>query len=199
MRSLMDGYRDRATIFLGGPDMITADMVDFIKSDLAIFGTGILIFVIVYPRRLFSASLRWVILPLSTCALCLVIILGFLSWIDWRLTVISSNFVSLLLNYYPRADHAFDCPLPRAVPHPTRGNSGTAGGCHGNLNGQTLPVYGADYYRGVYVAGGQQYPSGDRFWLDDDHGYQSGTGGRVYYYSGGNDVDRQGQRQLWQG
>ncbi|MDG1819693.1 MAG: MMPL family transporter [Porticoccaceae bacterium] len=96
VRSLMDGYRNRATIFLGGPDMITADMVDFIKSDLAIFGTGILIFVIVTLAVIFR-QLRWVILPLSTCALCLVIILGFLSWIDWRLTVISSNFVSLLL------------------------------------------------------------------------------------------------------
>ena len=96
VRSLMDGYRDGATIFLGGPDMITADMVDFIKSDLAIFGTGILIFVIVTLAVIFR-QLRWVILPISTCALCLVIILGFLSWIDWRLTVISSNFVSLLL------------------------------------------------------------------------------------------------------
>ncbi len=96
VRSLMDGYRDRATIFLGGPDMITADMIDFIKSDLVVFGTGILIFVIVTLALIFR-QLRWVILPLATCALCLVIILGFLSWIDWRLTVISSNFVSLLL------------------------------------------------------------------------------------------------------
>ena len=96
VRSLMDGYRDRATIFLGGPDMITADMIDFIKSDLLVFGTGILIFVIVTLAVIFR-QLRWVVLPLATCALCLVIILGFLSWIDWRLTVISSNFVSLLL------------------------------------------------------------------------------------------------------
>jgi predicted RND superfamily exporter protein len=96
VRNLMDGYRDRATIFLGGPDMITADMVDFIKSDLATFGIGILIFVIVTLAVIFR-QLRWVVLPLSTCAICLIIILGFLSWIDWRLTVISSNFVALLL------------------------------------------------------------------------------------------------------
>ena len=96
VRNLMNGYRDRATIFLGGPDMITADMVDFIKSDLATFGIGILIFVIVTLAVIFR-QLRWVALPLSTCALCLIIILGFLSWIDWRLTVISSNFVALLL------------------------------------------------------------------------------------------------------
>lgn len=96
VRALMDTYRDRATIFLGGPDMITADMVDFIRSDLMIFGSGILLFIIATLALIFR-KLRWVVLPLATCAICLVMILGFLSWIDWRLTVISSNFVSLLL------------------------------------------------------------------------------------------------------
>ena len=96
VRKLMDQYRDRATIYLGGPDMITADMIDFIKSDLAIFGIGILLFMLATLAFIFRA-VRWVILPVVTCAICLTIVLGFLSWIDWRLTVISSNFVSLLL------------------------------------------------------------------------------------------------------
>ncbi|MDG0971407.1 MAG: MMPL family transporter, partial [Porticoccaceae bacterium] len=80
----------------GGPDMITADMVDFIKSDLLVFGGGILLFIVATLALIFR-QIRWVVLPLVTCAVCLTIILGFLSWIDWRLTVISSNFVSLLL------------------------------------------------------------------------------------------------------
>ena len=71
-------------------------MVDFIKSDLIVFGGGILLFIIATLALIFR-RIRWVILPLATCALCLITILGFLSWIDWRLTVISSNFVSLLL------------------------------------------------------------------------------------------------------
>jgi len=96
VRNLMDQYRDQATIYLGGPDMITADMVDFIKSDLAVFGIGILVFMIATLSFIFR-SIRWVILPVATCALCLIIVLGLLSWLDWRLTVISSNFVSLLL------------------------------------------------------------------------------------------------------
>ncbi len=96
VRKLMDQYRDRATIYLGGPDMITADMIDFIKSDLAIFGIGILLFMLATLAFIFRA-IRWVILPVVICAICLTIVLGFLSWIDWRLTVISSNFVSLLL------------------------------------------------------------------------------------------------------
>ena len=96
VRKLMDQYRDRATIYLGGPDMITADMIDFIKSDLAIFGFGILLFMVATLAFIFR-SIRWVALPVITCAICLTMVLGFLSWIDWRLTVISSNFVSLLL------------------------------------------------------------------------------------------------------
>ena len=96
IRSLIENYRNQATIYLGGPDMITADMIDFIRSDLTVFGAGILLFIIITLIVIFR-QLRFVVLPLATCALCLVTILGFLSWIDWRLTVISSNFVLLLL------------------------------------------------------------------------------------------------------
>ncbi len=96
VRAMMTPYRERATIFLGGPDMITADMIDFISSDLMVFGSGILIFIVLTMAVIFR-RLRWVVLPLLTCAATLVTMLGFLAWIDWRLTVISSNFVSLLL------------------------------------------------------------------------------------------------------
>ena len=96
IRGLIENYRNRATIYLGGPDMITADMIDFIRSDLIVFGAGILLFIIITLTVIFR-QLLFVVLPLATCVLCLVTILGFLSWIDWRLTVISSNFVLLLL------------------------------------------------------------------------------------------------------
>ena len=96
IRERMSKFKVDAQVFLGGPSMITADMVDFIKSDLKVFGTGILLFIIATLAVIFR-QLRWVILPLITCVLAVEIILGYLSWIDWRLTVISSNFVSLLL------------------------------------------------------------------------------------------------------
>ena len=96
IRSLIETYRNRATIYLGGPDMITADMIDFIRSDLTVFGAGILLFIIITLTLIFR-QIRFVVLPLVTCVLCVVTILGFLSWVDWRLTVISSNFVLLLL------------------------------------------------------------------------------------------------------
>ena len=61
VRKLMDQYRDRATTLSGWPDMITADMIDFIKSDLAIFGFGILIFMVATLAFIFR-SIRWVAL-----------------------------------------------------------------------------------------------------------------------------------------
>ena len=96
VRALMDDYRQRAQIFLGGPSMITADMVDFVKNDLEVFSVAVAIFILATLAVIFRQP-RWVLLPALTCALSVIMMLGWLSWIDWRLTVISSNFVALLL------------------------------------------------------------------------------------------------------
>jgi predicted RND superfamily exporter protein len=96
IREKMAPFKNDAEIFIGGLSMITADMVDFIKSDLNVFGAGILLFIIITLAVIFR-QLRWVLLPLATCVLCVELILGYLGWVDWRMTVVSSNFVSLLL------------------------------------------------------------------------------------------------------
>ncbi|MGH1372556.1 MAG: efflux RND transporter permease subunit [Cellvibrionaceae bacterium] len=96
VRAIVEKYRKQAQIFVGGATMITADMIDFIKSDLRVFGVGVLLFMIVIMAVIFRQK-RFVILPILTCTTSVMLMLGFLSWIDWRLTVISSNFVALLL------------------------------------------------------------------------------------------------------
>jgi predicted RND superfamily exporter protein len=83
-------------VFLGGVPMIAVDMIDFVKSDLRVFGTGILLFIVVLLVAIFR-SWRWMLLPLSTCVLTVTFMLGLLSFLDWHLTVISANFVALLL------------------------------------------------------------------------------------------------------
>lgn len=83
-------------MYLGGVPMIANDMVSFVKSDLQTFGLGILIFIVVLLAIIFR-SVRWVLLPLAACVLTNIFMLGLLGWLDWRMTVISSNFVALLL------------------------------------------------------------------------------------------------------
>ena len=56
VRGIVDNYRDQTDLFLGGVSMITADMVDFIRSDIIVFGSGIIIFIVVILTVIFR---RW--------------------------------------------------------------------------------------------------------------------------------------------
>jgi predicted RND superfamily exporter protein len=96
VREVVGRYKNEAQIFVGGLTMITADMVDYIRSDLMIFGTASFLFMVLILAVLFR-NLRYVLIPIASCVMSIVIMLGFLAWIDWRLTVISSNFVALLM------------------------------------------------------------------------------------------------------
>lgn len=96
VRATVEGYRDRAQLFVGGVPMIAADMVSFVRNDLVTFGGGILLFMVGVLALIFRQP-RWVILPILTCGASAVVMLGLLGWLDWRMTVISSNFVALLL------------------------------------------------------------------------------------------------------
>jgi predicted RND superfamily exporter protein len=96
VREVVARYQDNAEIFVGGVSMITADMISFIKKDLVIFGTATVLFIILVLAVIFR-SLRFTVIPVVTCLTAVLVMLGLLSWLDWRLTVISSNFVALLL------------------------------------------------------------------------------------------------------
>ena len=96
VREILDRHRHSAEIFLGGVRMITSDMIGFIEHDIMVFGVGVLAFLIV-ALTYFFRKLRWVLLPLSCCLLTVSVMVGFLGFVDWRVTVISSNFISLLL------------------------------------------------------------------------------------------------------
>jgi len=96
VRTILDNYRDRAEIFLGGVPMIVADMIRFIENDLATFGIGVLAFLLLTLAIIFR-QWRWVLVPLLCCSFTVWLVIGYLSWAQWPVTVISSNFVSLLL------------------------------------------------------------------------------------------------------
>ncbi len=95
-RLVLDKYKDNADIHLGGVSMIASDMIDFVKKDLVVFGSGIIVFIIVLLSVIFRRP-RWVAIPLLICVSTCAAMLGFLTLVDWRMTVVSSNFVALLL------------------------------------------------------------------------------------------------------
>lgn len=84
------------TLFLGGIPMIVSDMLDYVRSDMVVFGGLVIAFIIVLLTVLFRAW-RWVVLSLLTCGYTCIYMLGGLALFGVKLTVISANFIALLL------------------------------------------------------------------------------------------------------
>ncbi len=96
IRKTLEAHQALGRLMLGGVTMIADDMITFIKSDLVNFGAGVLVFLIVMLAVIFR-SIRWVILPLASCVYAGITMIGLLGVAGWQVTVISSNFISLML------------------------------------------------------------------------------------------------------
>jgi predicted RND superfamily exporter protein len=96
IRKIMDRYRGDAELFLGGVGMIADDMISFIKSDLKVFGVGVLLLLILTLGIIF-ARMRWICIPMLCCVVSAVCMFGLLGWLGWEVTVVSANFISLQL------------------------------------------------------------------------------------------------------
>ncbi len=96
IREVIKSYDDIGKIYLGGIPMIADDMMSFIKSDIIVFGLGVLAFIIATLWFVFR-NLIWVVVPISSCFFSVIIMMGLLGLIGWKVTVISSNFIALML------------------------------------------------------------------------------------------------------
>lgn len=96
IRSVLDQHRDGAQIFLGGLPMIAADMVSFVEQDIQLFGSLVLVLLVILLGIAFR-QLRWILVPIVVCAGTIFVVVGLVAWQDWPVTVVSSNFSSLTL------------------------------------------------------------------------------------------------------
>ena len=96
IRSHISKYKNIADINLSGIPMIADDLITFVKKDITVFGSGVFIFIIITLWFIFR-DIRWVVFPLLSCFLSIAIMVGMLGYLNWKVTVISSNFISLML------------------------------------------------------------------------------------------------------
>ncbi len=96
IRSHISKYKNIADINLSGIPMIADDLISFVKKDITVFGSGVFVFIIITLWFIFR-DIRWVIFPLLSCFLSISIMVGMLGYLNWKVTVISSNFISLML------------------------------------------------------------------------------------------------------
>ena len=96
IRTVIEKYQNTAKIHLGGIPMIADDMMTYIKNDIIVFGAGVFLFIVCTLWFVFR-SLLWVFIPLLSCFFSVFIMVGLLGLVGWKVTVISSNFIALML------------------------------------------------------------------------------------------------------
>ena len=96
IRDVIKSYKDVGKIHLGGIPMIADDMMSFIKSDIVVFGIGVFLFIVATLWFVFR-KLIWILVPISSCFFSVIIMMGMLGLLGWKVTVISSNFIALML------------------------------------------------------------------------------------------------------
>ena len=96
IRDVISKYGNNSKIHLGGIPMIANDMMSFIKKDIIVFGVGVFVFIILTLWFIFR-NIKLVIMPLLGCATSVIFMVGLLGFIGWKVTVISSNFIALML------------------------------------------------------------------------------------------------------
>tara|TARA_Y100000590_G_scaffold469602_1_gene658595 strand:+ start:21538 stop:24003 length:2466 start_codon:yes stop_codon:yes gene_type:complete len=83
-------------VYLGGVAMIADDSIQFVKKDIINFGIGVVIFIVIILFLMFR-NIKWVIFPILTTSFAILTVISILGILQWKVTVISSNFISLLI------------------------------------------------------------------------------------------------------
>lgn len=96
IRSHIVNYKSQSSINLSGIPMIVEDLINYVKKDIAIFGSGVFIFMLITLWIIFR-DIKWVIFPLLSCLISIALMIGTLGYLNWKVTVISSNFISIML------------------------------------------------------------------------------------------------------
>ena len=97
IRTIIEQFEDKnIKIHLGGVSMIANDTIAFVKNDIIIFGIGAFIFILIVLYLVFRSPL-WMIACIANCIFILITMIGSISLLGWKVTVISSNFIMLIL------------------------------------------------------------------------------------------------------
>ena len=96
IRGVLAELSGAGALHLGGVPMITDDMITFVRNDLVVFGIGVAVFLVIVLSLIFRRA-RWVMLPLASCFHAGLVMIGALGLAGWKVTVISSNFLALML------------------------------------------------------------------------------------------------------
>lgn len=96
IRTTLEKHSNKGIFYLAGAPLIANDIKLFINSDIRVFGISMLVIMIVVLFSFFR-RISWVILSLVCACLNVLMVSGLIGLLGLQLTIISSNFVALLI------------------------------------------------------------------------------------------------------
>ena len=169
VREILNGYQRQGQFYVGGVPLISDDMITFIKGDMAKFGTGVLIFLVLMLSIIFRRPpFRFV------AAVQLRICSGGDGGVAGPGGLARHGYIFQF--HLPDAhpdyvhEHTPDSALSSAEPGFSRTGADRAGVQHHAPDGQALSVYRPDDHDRLCLAGRQRHKAGDGFRLDDGPG-----------------------------
>ena len=96
VRSVIQKHKADEQMFLGGANMISDDMITYVKNDLKNYGAIVFTLLILILYIVFK-EIKWVALPVIVLLSSVVASAGILGLFEWHVTVVSSNFISFQL------------------------------------------------------------------------------------------------------
>lgn len=97
VRRTIEPYRTNGNeLILGGIMMVADDMISFVKNDIAIYGSAILL-IMVFMLWIIFRQIRFVVLPIVISFSAVVMTTGIVALVGLDVTVVSSNFVAMQL------------------------------------------------------------------------------------------------------
>tara|TARA_B110000196_G_scaffold84134_1_gene72708 strand:- start:116 stop:2515 length:2400 start_codon:yes stop_codon:yes gene_type:complete len=96
VRNIINNQNNNYEYYLGGIDMIANDTISYVKNDVIIFSFAVILFIIIVLLFIYK-DIKWVLIPLITSIYSVIVMIGFIGYMNLEITAISSNFISLML------------------------------------------------------------------------------------------------------
>ncbi len=95
LRNILKNSNKKYEYYLGGIEMISSDVITFVKNDILIFSLLVVILIIIILFAIFR-KIKWVIVILSSSIFAVYTMVGLTGFFNFEITAVSANFLSLM-------------------------------------------------------------------------------------------------------
>ena len=95
IREIIKDSNNEYEYYVGGIEMISSDVISFVKDDIILFSLIVLTLVILILFIIFR-NIKWVFVVLITSMISVFIMIGLAGFLSFEITAVSANFISLM-------------------------------------------------------------------------------------------------------